>query len=105
MSYPGHQTIEKPMTQENKQKAPTGVSSIPIVRLFAYQPKCHGRYSFFVAADSEQVAMAAIATYITKHKGKNDGHYVTDYSTDGWGTDYYALTVLNPGQVITNDND
>ena len=31
ISYPGHQTIEKPMTQENKQKAPTGVSCIPLL--------------------------------------------------------------------------
>ena len=75
------------------------------VRLFAWQPKGHGEYSFFVAATSEDEARKAVNDYIALHKGKDDGHYLNDYEIGGWETDYYKLTVLNPGQVITNCND
>ena len=75
------------------------------VRLYAWQPKGHGEYSFFVAAASETLARDAINNYIQAHIGKSDGHYLTDYGISGWGTDYYELSVIDVGEVITNAND
>jgi hypothetical protein len=65
----------------------------------------HGPYSFFVAAASEEEAKKAVVKYIAEHIGKNDGHYIDEYHTQDYGTDSYILTVLNPGDVITNCND
>lgn len=75
------------------------------VRLFAWQPQGHGEYSFFVAAHSEEDARACVERYIAEHLSKDDWARLTEYSTDGWGTDYYELTVLEVGQVISNSND
>jgi hypothetical protein len=72
--------------------------------LYAFQPDGHGQYSFFVAATSEKEARTCVDKYISEHKGKNDDHYLGDYEVDGWGTHYYELTVLDVGEVITNDN-
>ncbi len=66
------------------------------IKLYVWQPDGHGEYSFFVAAKSKEEATAAIERY----RGKDNLHN----KSDGWGTDYYSLTVLEVGQVITNDN-
>lgn len=64
------------------------------VKLFAWQPQGHGELSFFVAARGEEEAREAVDKYIANEQ----------YRVGGWGTDYYELTVVEVGQVITNDN-
>lgn len=76
-----------------------------VMKLYAFQPNGHGQYSFFVAAASEEEARNAVADHIALHKGKVDGHHIGGYEVEGWGTDYYVLTVLNPNEVISNCND
>jgi hypothetical protein len=77
----------------------------PLVKLFAWQPKGHGEFSFFVAATSEEEARKAVDGYIALHKGKDDGHYIDNTTASRWGTDYYELKVVEIGEVITNEND
>lgn len=80
------------------------------MKLYAWQPKGHGEESFFVMAENEEDARKFVEDKIQK------GWYYSDedicfqdmrvsYCTDGWGTDYYHLTVCDVGQVITNAND
>lgn len=68
-----------------------------MTKLYAWQPQEHGAYSFFVMADSEQQAREAVDKYLIDEN-------VGDYLQGGWGTDYYELTVVEPLQVIVNDN-
>ena len=90
-------------TKETAERGPN--CQRRLVRLYAFQPKGHGELSFFVAAETEEKARQSVDAYIAAHKGKDDGHYVGDYNTDGWGSDYYMVTVAEIGQVVTNDND
>jgi hypothetical protein len=69
------------------------------VMLYAWQPKGHGQYSFFVAATSEEEARIAVE----KHMAEDE--YIDDYETEGWGTDYYELTILPVGVATSNAND
>jgi len=71
------------------------------MRLFAWQPKGHGEQSIFVIAESLESATKAAEAEIERLKNQDDFYC----SFNGWGTDYYRLTVAEPGQVITNDND
>jgi len=71
------------------------------MKLYAYQPKGHGEYSFFTIAESEEEAKKAVDKYIAETLTENA---TVKYEARGWGTDYYRLTVLKAGQVIENDN-
>jgi hypothetical protein len=73
--------------------------------LFAYQPKGHGEYSFFVAAENEKEAKESVDKYIARHLNKEDEECLDDCAISGWGTDYYSLTVVDEGEVIANAND
>jgi len=75
------------------------------MKLFAWQPKGFGEYSFFVSAENEEKARAAVDKYIADHLDKDDEEYLSEYSIRGWGTDYYKLTAVDAEQVITNCND
>jgi hypothetical protein len=75
------------------------------MKLYAWQPKGHGEYSFFVCAESEQEAKNAVDAHIKKHLNQQDNEYIGDYEIGGWGTDYYRLTVVRPLSVVTNSND
>ena len=66
------------------------------MKLYAWQPNGHGEMSIFVVAESEEIARAKVDEYISTAPK-------WDYF-NGWGTDHYELTVLEPGDVITNDN-
>ena len=66
-------------------------------RLYAYQPKGCGQLSFFVTARSEDEARRVVDKHISGIKNT--------YSIDGWGTDYYKLTVMEVGEVVVNYND
>ena len=77
------------------------------MKLYAWQPQGHGEVSFFVIAESELQAIECVNAEIARRKSLpwlSDGHFL-DYDFDGWGTDYYTLTVAEVGQVITNAND
>jgi hypothetical protein len=75
------------------------------MKLYAWKPREHGQYSFFVCAENEKDAKDAVDSYIKEHKNKNDDESISDYSSRGFGTDYYFLTVLEPLQVVNNCND
>lgn len=73
------------------------------MKLYSWKPDGHGQKSFYVVAESYNEAIVAVSSYITSHLGKFDKEYLTNYCIDGWGTDYYKLTVVDPLNVITND--
>ena len=73
------------------------------MKLYAYQPKGHGEYSFFVMAETEQDAFRYIQVYIDKFCRDEDGSL--SYESQSWGTDYYEVTSGIEGFVITNLND
>jgi hypothetical protein len=77
------------------------------VKLYAWQPQGHGELSWFVVAESEAQARASVETEITRRKALPIGDLdrVTEYECGGWGTDYYSLTVAEPGAVLTNGNN
>jgi hypothetical protein len=72
-------------------------------KLYAWQPRGHGQQSFFVAAETEADAREAVEKEISRLK--RDCGWFREYDCLGWGTDYYELTALPLGRVLTNDND
>lgn len=75
------------------------------MNLYAWQPRGHGQLSFFVAAGSLEEAVLAVERYIALHKKATGRDRISDYAVQGWGTDYYELTVMSPGEVIEHAND
>ena len=80
------------------------------MKLYAFQPRGHGEFSFFVCAASEEEARQAVDAHIRQRKQQHvlaieRCDYESDCRAAGWGTDYYELTVFEPGQVAENDND
>lgn len=61
------------------------------MKLYAFQPKHWGPPSFFVMAESEEEARAAIEPVRVVQMGSET-------------LDNFNLTVLDRGQVIANDN-
>ena len=90
---------------KTETKEPLAVDLQRGVSLYAWQPRGHGELSFFVAASTEDEARKAIGKYIEDHLDKDDDHYVSEYNTQGWGTDYYDMEILHIGEVVTNCND
>ena len=76
------------------------------MKLFAWQPNGHGELSWFVLAEDEPEARKAVETEILRRRALPLGNSdrITKYDFDGWGTDYYTLTVADRGCVICNDN-
>lgn len=74
------------------------------MKLYAWQPKGHGEQSLYVMAESEEAAKQAANKAIESQISKANS-FLTEYDFTGWGTDYYTLTVAEPGQVLMNDND
>jgi hypothetical protein len=77
------------------------------MKLYAWQPKGHGELSFFVCAEDEQAAKSAVEAEIARRKTIPflDLGHIGEFDASGWGSDYYRLTVLEPGEAITNAND
>lgn len=71
------------------------------MKLYAFQPNGHGQLSFFVMAQSTDEAFEAVDKHIRTEYTRNG---VYTFEADGWGTDYYVLTVVDSGIVIENDN-
>lgn len=76
------------------------------MKLYAWQPNGHGQVSFFVVAPDEETARAAVEADIERRlaRGVLDDDGMSQYECNGWGTDYYTLTVAEPGSVVLNDN-
>jgi hypothetical protein len=70
------------------------------MKLYAFQPKGYGQYSFFVMAENKTEACRAVERYIEE---TYDSTCNLPYA--GFGTDAYKLTVLTRGEVIANAND
>lgn len=77
------------------------------MKLYAWQPTGHGELSFFVAARTEEEAREAVEKYIAEwsRSDANFSQRIRSGDIHGWGTDYYELTVCEPGVVIVNNND
>lgn len=73
-----------------------------MLKLFAFQPKGHGEYSFFVMAKKESEAIEAVEKWAESEYGS---YWRDEYFFGGWGTDYYTVKVFDRGQVVINDND
>lgn len=71
------------------------------MKLYVWTAKTHGPMSFFVMAESEEQAKEYVDKYIATIS-QEDGY--TEYYYDGWGTDYYVLTVYEQGQVVDHEN-
>jgi len=82
------------------------------MQLYAWQPKGPDEQSFFVMAETQEQAKAAIDAKIASLLAKyadpgyidEDGYY-SDFDFAGWGTDYYRLTIANVGEVVMNSNN
>jgi hypothetical protein len=82
-------------------------------QLYAFQPDGHGPDSFFVIAESIEYAISRVREHIDL-EGYDDYHYrglfrVAYFHRPGQGPHHltngsYNLTILNPGEVIDNDN-
>lgn len=77
------------------------------MKLYAWQPKGHGSLSWFVCSETEGAAREAVEREIARRKALDmlDIDRITDFEVSGWGTDYYDLTVVEPGAVVANEND
>lgn len=70
------------------------------MKLYAWKPDGHGELSFFVMAESEAQAVACVEKEIDRMRASGKYCYF-----EGWGTDYYILTVVGPGVVVINENE
>ncbi len=75
------------------------------MKLFAFIPRGHGSQSFFVMAESEEEAKAAIASKLFMNVGGQWEVEEDGSDASGWGTDYYEMTIYGRGEVAFNDND
>lgn len=102
---------------QSVQESPLCETESEPLRLYAWQPKGFGEKSFFVMAHSEKEAYAAVEKKIAallapltaeeQNVEPWENGRVSYSRTDfqGWGTDYYELTVLEVNQVILHDNE
>ena len=82
------------------------------LKLYAFKPKGHGEYSFFVMAENEEQAREYVNIHISKipfENGKIPYEY-DSFSTEGslhnYGKpNYYECTVYQQGEVAENEND
>jgi len=82
------------------------------MKIYAWQPRGHGQYSFFVMANGEEEARAAVEKEIADGRARyddeadfSDGSQLSEYDVQGWGTEYYDMTVVEAGTVVLNGND
>ena len=78
------------------------------MKLYSFTPKGHGQESFFVIAENEDEAKSAINKRIEELLQKCEDEEDVPYGEDdfqGWGTEYYRLTIYEIGQVALHNND
>lgn len=79
-------------------------------QLYAFQPDGHGPKSFFVIAESLEDALVRVQAYIKADNLDDyfyrgiDRMYVPRGNSSSASNGVYDLTILNPGEVIDNDN-
>jgi len=73
------------------------------MKLYSFQPKGHGEYSFFVMAETVKDAFMYVQAYIDQFYRDEDGSL--SYEAQSWGTDYYEVTSGIEGFVIDHAND
>jgi hypothetical protein len=74
------------------------------MKLYAYQPKGHGEQSFFTVANNEAEALENITRHIKEKLKEDKYNSIHPLGYSEFGSDYYTLTVVEPGEVIENDN-
>lgn len=74
------------------------------MKLFVWTPDSHGQLSFFVMAENEQQARAAVDAHVEMVR-HDRSDYIGRNPVDGWGTDYYTLDVYDIGEVVEHEND
>ena len=76
------------------------------MRLYAWQPKGFGQYSWFVMSMNEDEARIAVEKEMERRKLLSflEDDHIGDYEISGWGTDYYELLVVGEGVVVVNEN-
>jgi hypothetical protein len=82
------------------------------MKLYIWQPRGFGEMSFSIVAESEEAAREAVNLKISEllEKGQREDYYEDDniyrpHHFDGWGTEYYQLTVVELGVVVLHDNE
>jgi hypothetical protein len=77
------------------------------LKLYAWQPKGHGELSWFVVAATEAEAKRAVDREIARRRAlaRSDLEYIGASEIEGWGSDYYMLTVAKRGQPVENANE
>ena len=70
------------------------------MKLYAWQPNGYGQLSYYVMAESEKEAKAAVESSDDFEGWSSISYLKTSEKIE----DYYVLTVLNDLEVITNDN-
>jgi hypothetical protein len=73
------------------------------MKLYVFRPGGHGQLTFMVCAKNEEEARVLTQEHIDAMYRSGSGRYI--YDAQGWSTDYYALEVYEPGQVVENDNN
>jgi hypothetical protein len=77
------------------------------LRLYAWQPKGHGELSWFVVAATEAEAKNAVDREIARRRALpwDDPEHIGASEVEGWGSDYYTLTVAERGRPVDNANE
>lgn len=87
------------------------VKNCVMIKLYIFEPRGHGSLSFFVMAETEEEAFRLIDSEIERRlklKPRDNDYirnHLNDYACSGWGTEYYDLSVIEPGMVFTHTND
>jgi len=77
------------------------------VKLFAFQPPHHGPHSFYVMAEDEAAARAAVDAHIAAQLDQVEGPWLVGLSSrdiEGWPQDF-SMQAMEAGEVITQEND
>lgn len=70
------------------------------MKLYAWQPESYGLLSFFVMAEDEEEARAAVRKHIAEQA---QGEFAREYGRNDWPNNH-ELKVLERGQVVENGN-
>ena len=74
------------------------------MKMFAFYPRSHGPYSFFVMAESESEAREFVNIYSTTNQSKEDHVDLADIEKIN-DANAYAICVYDVGGVACNPNE
>jgi hypothetical protein len=77
------------------------------LRLYAWRPNGHGELSWFVVAETEAEAKDAVDREIARRLALpwDDPAHIGVCEVEGWGSEYYTLTVAKRGHPVDNSNE